>query len=91
VPPVLWKRRAESDLEAITRYISAQNPNAAQVLKDLIEQAAERLGAHPHLHRVGRIPGTRESVVHPNYILIYRVDADAVRILRVLHARQRYP
>lgn len=41
--------------------------------------------------RSGRVPGTREAVVHPNYILIYRVTADAVEIVRLVHARQQYP
>lgn len=89
--PVLWKRQAEADLANITAYIAARNPSTAQDLKDRLESAAGRLAAFPYLHRVGRVPGTRESVVHPNYILIYRVDGDAVRILRVLHARQQYP
>lgn len=34
---------------------------------------------------------TREAVVHPNYILVYRVTADAVEIVSVVHARQEYP
>jgi toxin ParE1/3/4 len=36
------------------------------------------------------VGGTREAVVHPNYILIYRVTADAVEIVNLVHARQRY-
>jgi len=46
---------------------------------------------HPDLYRVGRVDGTREMVVHPNYIVIYRVRPDHVEILAVLHARRRYP
>ena len=43
------------------------------------------------MHRTGRVTGTREAIVHPNYLLIYRVDEDAVVITAVLHARQQYP
>ncbi|QLQ12870.1 MAG: type II toxin-antitoxin system RelE/ParE family toxin [Brevundimonas sp.] len=43
------------------------------------------------IHRDGREPNTREAVVHPNYILIYRIELNAVRVLRVIHATQRYP
>ena len=35
--------------------------------------------------------GTRELVVHRNYILVYDVAGDVVRILRVLHARREWP
>jgi toxin ParE1/3/4 len=43
------------------------------------------------MYRPGRIPGTREAVVHPNYIVVYRVTAEAVEIVSVVHARQEYP
>ena len=51
---------------------------------------------HPELGRNGR-PGLpewlRELVVHPNYIVFYRVLAEArtVEILRVKHAAQQTP
>ncbi|WP_354043151.1 type II toxin-antitoxin system RelE/ParE family toxin [Devosia sp. UYZn731] len=35
--------------------------------------------------------GTRELVVHPNYIVVYRVLTDQIDIVSVLHARQEYP
>jgi toxin ParE1/3/4 len=43
------------------------------------------------MYRSGRVPGTREAVVHPNYILVYHVTADAVEIISLVHARQEYP
>jgi toxin ParE1/3/4 len=58
---------------------------------DLIELAAAQLSEHPFLYRVGRVPGTRETVVHPNYIVVYRVTATAIEIVNILHSRQLYP
>lgn len=89
--PVVWDARARSDMRAVVAYIAPRNAGAAQSLKTLIENAAERLSAFPYLHRVGRTPGTREAVVHPNYILVSAVQVDAIRVLRLLHARQQYP
>lgn len=89
--PVVWSEEAYSDLEAIAEYISRDNPNAADRITDRLLEAAAVLGAHPNLYRSGRVPGTREVVVLPNYILVYRVDADAVRVLAVVHASRRYP
>ncbi|HEX8468473.1 MAG TPA: type II toxin-antitoxin system RelE/ParE family toxin [Allosphingosinicella sp.] len=56
-----------------------------------IEACAERLPDHPFLYRPGRAPGTREAVVHPNCILAYRVTGEAVEVVNLVHARQRYP
>jgi plasmid stabilization system protein ParE len=45
----------------------------------------------PYLFRPARVAGTREQVVHPNYIVLYLVGTDVIDILRVLHSRQEYP
>ena len=45
-----------------------------------------KLQAHPGMGRAGRVPGTRELVLHKNYIAIYRVRGDDVEILRLHHA-----
>jgi plasmid stabilization system protein ParE len=58
---------------------------------DAISYCAERLPSHPFMYRPGRVAGTREAVVHPNYILVYRVGEELIEILAVLHARQQYP
>ena len=72
-------------------YISDDNPAAAQALKDDIETKVSRLPRNPRLYRTGRVEGTREMVVRSNYIVVYTEDADAVTILRVLHAAQQWP
>lgn len=45
----------------------------------------------PGIGRPGRIDGTREIVVHPNYLAIYQVTEAAIDVVRVLHSKQRYP
>ena len=88
---LVWRESAREDVKRIAAYIADRNVAAAERLKRVIDAAAERLPSHPLMHRPGRAPGTREAIVHPNYILVYRVTADAVEILNVLHARQQYP
>lgn len=89
--PTIWSEIAVGDMERLIGYLGERNPRAARMLRNLIVDAAERLGAYPYMYRGGREPDTREAVVHPNYILVYRIDLDAVRIVRVLHATQQYP
>ena len=91
MPAVEWREAARADLLAIVDYISDDNPDAAQQLKDDIEAKVEKLVEHPKLYRPGRVAGTREMVVRRNYVVVYAEDARAVSILRVLHASQQWP
>jgi plasmid stabilization system protein ParE len=70
---LLWRESARRDLRQIIGYIAQRDSQAAIRLADAIEACAERLPDHPFLYRPGRVAGTREAVVHPNYILVYRV------------------
>ena len=88
---LVWRASALDDLETIISFIGDRDTAAAERLQAAIEACAERLPEHPFLYRPGRVEGTREAVVHPNYILIYRVDAKAVEIVSVVHARREYP
>ncbi|MGF6227466.1 toxin ParE1/3/4 [Inquilinus ginsengisoli] len=89
--PVSWSAEALTDLEQILGYIAERNPAAADRLLAVAADTAERLSEHPYLYRPGRVAGTREAVIHPNYIIVYRVGPAVVDILSVLHARQAYP
>lgn len=88
---VVWRARARPRAREIIDYISDRNPAAAERLSGLLEDTAERLPDHPYIHRPGRVPGRREAIVHPNYILVYRVGEAAIEVVAVLHARQQYP
>ena len=86
-----WSRAARADLLAILDYISDDNPDAAERLIAEIQTKASRLPGRPELYRQGRVIGTREMVVRPNYIVVYAVNEQAVRVLRVLHSAQQWP
>ena len=88
--PLIWLEEALDDLEGIIDFIEMHNPAAAARLGSAIRNTAERLPDHPYMYRTGRVPGTREALITPNYVLVYRVT-DAVEIMAVLHTRQQYP
>ena len=71
MPNLEWKATAIADLLAIIDYISDDNPDAAQVLKDEIEHKTSLLPERPQMYRAGRVDGTREMIVRPNYIVVY--------------------
>ncbi|WP_325939581.1 type II toxin-antitoxin system RelE/ParE family toxin [Franconibacter daqui] len=88
---VTWKEQALNDLANILDYIEQQNPVASRKLLEQMMRVADSLPSHPSLYRSGRVPGTREAVVHPHYVLIYRESELQTEILRVLHTRREYP
>lgn len=88
---LIWLEPALEQLESILDYIAERNEAAADRLQGAIEHCAEGLTDRPYMYRPGRVEGTREAVVHPNYILVYRVTAEAVEVVSVVHARQEYP
>ncbi|CEI36821.1 type II toxin-antitoxin system mRNA interferase toxin, RelE/StbE family [Xanthomonas citri pv. citri] len=91
MPELEWTELARADLLAIVDYISDDNPDAAQRLKDDIEAKAAKLPEFPRLYRTGRVEGTREMVVWANYIVVYSETPFTVSIMRVLHAAQQWP
>ncbi|WP_299912866.1 type II toxin-antitoxin system RelE/ParE family toxin [uncultured Paracoccus sp.] len=91
MPELEWKAPAVADLMAIVDYISDDNPDAALALMEEIQGKVAQLPAHPKRCRPGRVKGTRELVVRPNYIVVYAETAVAVTVLRVLHAAQMWP
>jgi toxin ParE1/3/4 len=91
VREVVWRADARDNLIEIIRFISSENIPAAKRLQRQIQGAIHSASVNPCLYRIGRVDGTREIVVLPNYIVIYRFTTTQIEVLSVLHARQQYP
>lgn len=88
---VKWSHQAEDDLDQIVRYIFEFNPVAAFELEEQIFNATRTLVQFLDSGRLGQVFGTREWVVHPNYMIVYKITETAVLIATVVHTKQRYP
>ena len=86
-----WRPMALTDCDAIMVYVAQDNPTAAINLDIEFESKAENARLRPTLYKPGRMKGTREIIVRPNYVMVYRVIGDVVEMLRVLHAAQQWP
>lgn len=86
-----WLELARDDLFSIIEYVSEENPDAAQRLLDDISSKVSKLSDFPKVGRPGRVEGTRELVALANYIVVYQEDSSSIRVLRVLHAAQKWP
>jgi toxin ParE1/3/4 len=89
---VTWSPRARRARGAAVDYIARDNLQAALNQLDAVQQQVRILADHPEIGRPGRVAGTRELVISRTpFILVYRIDEDAVRILHFLHGARQWP
>ena len=93
---VVLTRAAADDLDEAFAYIAVRHRTAALALLDEIQSAVLRLGEFPDIGAPLSPdeyellePGIRFVVAEP-YAVFYRVSADAVTVLRILHVRRDF-
>ena len=89
---VILAQAAIDDLIAIGRYIKTDSPARAETFVQELEQKCMELGSMPRAfplvpHRKNKSIRRR---VHGNYLILYRVGAEQVDVLHVLHGAQDY-
>ena len=91
MPSITWRPSAATQYTKALDYIAERNETAANRLEALVNKSMGVLQTAPQAGRPGRAPKTREWVVHPNYVVVYRITRTGIVILRFLHTRQLYP
>jgi len=92
---VVFSRRAESELDRIEAFIAVENPGAAaRVRKEIVAQSI-RLGENPEMGWPIKNPTRRHRNVrlwpvsrYRQYLILYRVESQSVRIISLLNAAQ---
>ena len=82
---------AQADLDSIKQYISRDNPLAAKRLIRNIKRHILNLKTNPSIGQEGLLEGTREWVVSPNYIVVYRIELTHILVFRIRHVAQDWP
>lgn len=82
-------RKARADLIDIWRFVATDNPDAADALLDLLDEACRKLAEHPQSGpaRDDIRPGLR-YIVAGAYLILYRIVGDGIEIVRVVHGRR---
>lgn len=89
---LLWTAKAAADLERIVERIRIDNPDAALHVARTIHQSIASLRQFPNRDRLGLVENTRELIFAPwPYIAVYEIIDDALQVLRIRHASQRWP
>ncbi|WP_429819418.1 type II toxin-antitoxin system RelE/ParE family toxin [Ensifer sp. B1-9] len=89
---VCFTTEAKLDLQQIGDYIAKENPSRALSFVDELEQKCLSLATSPRAFPL--VPryegyGIRRQV-HGNYLIFYRVEAEQVIIVHVLHGAIDY-
>lgn len=89
---IFWEEEALNDREKIFEFLYGFNPVVAEKTDDIIEAKVQDLLSQP-LIGVER-EGTRGQLLiipEVSMIVSYWVDGDDIRVMRVLHQKQRFP
>ena len=89
---ILWEEESLNDREKIFEFLYDFNPAAADKTDKVIEDKVDNLLRHP-LMGVQRddIKGRLLIIPEISMIVSYSVDGTAIRIMRVLHQKQKFP
>lgn len=90
---VFWTRNAKRELRAVYDYIAQNSVRYAQGVVDRITRRTKQLSTMPYLG--ARVPEydeeTIRELVEQSYRIIYRVRADRVDIVSVVHGARPLP
>jgi len=94
--PVFFSALAEEDLDQIEDYIAARDLAAAARVRAAIVRQSIQLGTTPEKGMLLKDPrddqetGVRLWPVsrYRNYLVLYRIEPELIRVLRILHAAQ---
>jgi len=89
---VVLTETAIADLVAIGRHIAADNPQRAKTFVAELKFRCHELGTMPKAFAL--VPRHKHTGVrrrpYGNYLIFYRIAADIVEVLHVLHGAQDY-
>ena len=87
-PRFVFRPAARADLRAARDWYAAQQDGLELELRDTIDAALARIGEHPELYAEVD-PGIRRAVLGKfPYAIFYRMRADVIEVLAILHHRR---
>lgn len=89
---IFWEEASLTDWQKIFEFLYGFNPAAAEKTDEIIEARVENLLQHPLMgvQRDG-IRGRLLIIPEISMIVSYTLDADNIRIMRVLHQKRQFP
>ena len=84
-----WTPAAAADPQQIGEYLQRHYPHYKQPTLRKLYETVRTLKDAPYRGKAGRVEGTREILFPPlPYVAVYRVNKDAIEVLRIWHTGQ---
>lgn len=89
---IYWEEESLNDREKIFEFLYDFNPEAAEKTDEIIEKKVENLLLQPLMGvERERIRGRLLIIPEVSMIVSYWVDNSVIRVMRVLHQKQKFP
>jgi len=89
---IFWEEESLNDREKIFEFLFDFNPRAAEKTDQIIESKVENLLEHPLMGVQRDIFRGRVLIIpEASMIVSYWLDGETIRIMRVLHQKQKFP
>jgi addiction module RelE/StbE family toxin len=89
---IFWEEESLNDREKIFEFLFDFNPSAAEKTDQIIETKVESLLEHPLVGVQRNIFRGRVLIIpEVSMIVSYSLDGETIRIMRVLHQKQKFP
>ncbi|MGV3548631.1 type II toxin-antitoxin system RelE/ParE family toxin [Rhizobium sp.] len=88
---IAWSDAARDELKELIRYIAGDDPRAARLVRNRIDDAVDLLAKRP-IGRPGRVSGTYEKLVlKTSYIVAYAIADRELTIVHLIHDHRDWP
>ena len=88
--PIIWTKRAETDLWLLIGFINKDSPENAKKVFNKIQSVIISIREFPLKHPKEPFydkESVRFTVIY-NYKIVFQVQKDSIRILRIFHTKQ---
>lgn len=88
---IVWLPKAVANRDAQIDRIALQNRRAAIEHDERVSRQTKLMEENPEIGHPGRRKGTRELVIsRTNFVVIYRIKAKRIEVVRLLHSSQQW-
>lgn len=85
---IVWHEEALTEADAAAKFYRQKQPGLGRRFLDNLEAAASRIAHHPYSYRQLEANIRKYKLPHFPYGVIYRIQADMIQIIAVMHLRQ---